>query len=80
MWVYKVWFFTDENLDGDTDEGIVAGEEISDAYKNLKNYYGDNIEELHIYKMESAENVLSFIDCECGLGVKDFVKEEKEND
>ena len=59
MWCYKIRYYEDGS--SYNAEGIVAGLDMVDAIKRLKEYYGDNaIEDIHMTAMESGDGVLDF--------------------
>ena len=61
MWCYKIRYYShDENIWLNA-EGIVAGLDMVDAIKRLKEYYGeDAIEDIHMTPTESGDGVLDF--------------------
>ena len=59
MWRFKLRYYEDGSCHNA--EGIVAGLDMVDAIKRLKEYYGeDAIEDIHMTAMESGEGVLDF--------------------
>ena len=59
MWCFKLRYY--EDYSSHNAEGIVAGLDMIDAIKRLKEYYGENaIEDIHMTAMESGEGVLDF--------------------
>ena len=59
MWCFKLRYY--EDCSSHNAEGIVAGLDMIDAIKRLKEYYGENaIEDIHMTAMESGEGVLDF--------------------
>lgn len=59
MWCFKIRYYEDGSHYNA--EGIVAGLDMVDAIKRLKEYYGENaIEDIHMTAMESGEGVLDF--------------------
>ena len=59
MWCFKLQYY--EDCSSYNAEGIVAGLDMIDAIKRLKEYYGENaIEDIHMTAMESGEGVLDF--------------------
>ena len=59
MWCFKLRYYEDGSYHNA--EGIVAGLDMVDAIKRLKEYYGeDAIEDIHMTAMESGEGVLDF--------------------
>ena len=59
MWCYKIRYY--EDCSTYNAEGIVAGLDMVDAIKRLKEYYGENaIEDIHMTAMESGDGVLDF--------------------
>lgn len=59
MWCFKLRYYEDGSYHNA--EGIVAGLDMVDAIKRLKEYYGENaIEDIHMTAMESGEGVLDF--------------------
>jgi len=59
MWCYKIRYYTDGSFRHT--EGIVAGLDMVDAIKRLKEYYGENaIEDIHMTATESGDGVLDF--------------------
>ena len=58
MWCYKIRYFDDSYFNA---EGIVAGLDMVDAIKRLKEYYGENaIEDIRMTATESGDDVLDF--------------------
>lgn len=58
MWCYKIRYFDDSYFNA---EGLVAGLDMADAIKRLKEYYGENtIEDIHMTSTESGDGVLDF--------------------
>ena len=58
MWFYKIRYFDDSYFNA---EGIVAGLDMVDAIKRLKEYYGENaIEDIRMTATESGDGVLDF--------------------
>ena len=58
MWCYKIRYFDDSYFNA---EGIVAGLDMVDAIKRLKEYYGENaIEDIRMTATESGDGVLDF--------------------
>ena len=59
MWCFKIRYYEDgSNYNA---EGIVAGLNMTDAVKRLKEYYGENaIEDIHMTAMESGDGILDF--------------------
>lgn len=59
MWCFKIRYY--EDCSSHNAEGIVAGLDMFDAIKRLKEYYGENaIEDIHMTAMESGDGVLDF--------------------
>ena len=59
MWCFKLRYYEDSSYHNA--EGIVAGLDMVDAIKRLKEYYGENaIEDIRMTAMESGEGVLDF--------------------
>lgn len=59
MWCYKIRYYTDSSFLNA--EGIVAGLDMVDAIKRLKEYYGENaIEDIRMTATESGDGVLDF--------------------
>lgn len=59
MWCFKIRFYEDGSWYNA--EGIVAGLDMEDAIKRLKEYYGENtIEDIHMTVMESGNGILDF--------------------
>ena len=59
MWCYKIRYYTDGSFLNA--EGIVAGLDMVDAIKRLKEYYGENaIEDIRMTATESGDGVLDF--------------------
>ena len=59
MWCYKIRDYSDGSYFNA--EGIVAGLDMVDAIKRLKEYYGENaIEDIRMTAMESGDGVLDF--------------------
>lgn len=56
MWIYKIRYYEDGSYF--TAEGIVAGADITDAIKRLKDYYPDTIQDILITATESGDGVL----------------------
>ena len=61
MWCYKIRYYShDENIWLNA-EGLVAGLDMVDAIKRLKEYYGeDAIEDIRMTATESGDGVLDF--------------------
>lgn len=60
MWCYKIRYFDDSYFNA---EGLVAGLDMVDAIKRLKEYYGENaIEDIRMTSTESGDDVLDFAD------------------
>ena len=58
MWCFKIRYYEDGYHNA---EGIVAGLDMVEAIKRLKEYYGENaIEKIHMTAMESGDGVLDF--------------------
>ena len=58
MWCYKIRYFDDSYFNA---EGLVAGLDMVDAIKRLKEYYGENaIEDIRMTATESGDGVLDF--------------------
>ena len=58
MWCYKIRYFDDSYFNA---EGLVAGLDMVDAIKRLKEYYGENaIEDIHMTTTGSGDDVLDF--------------------
>ena len=58
MWCYKIRYFDDSYFNA---EGLVAGLDMVDAIKRLKEYYGENaIEDIRLTATESGDGVLDF--------------------
>ena len=59
MWCYKIRYYSDGAYFNA--EGIVAGLDMVDAIKRLKEYYGeDAIEDIRMTATESGDGVLDF--------------------
>ena len=59
MWCYKIRYFDGSYFNA---EGIVAGLDMVDAIKRLKEYYGENaIEDIRMTATESGDGVLDFV-------------------
>ena len=59
MWCYKIRYYCDGAYFNA--EGIVAGLDMVDAIKRLKEYYGeDAIEDIRMTATESGDGVLDF--------------------
>ena len=59
MWCYKIRYYSDDSYFNA--EGIVAGLDMVDAIKRLKEYYGeDAIEDIRMTATESGDGVLDF--------------------
>ena len=59
MWCYKIRYYSDGAYFNA--EGIVAGLDMVDAIKRLKEYYGeDTIEDIRMTATESGDGVLDF--------------------
>lgn len=59
MWCYKIRHYSDGSYFNA--EGIVAGLDMVDAIKRLKEYYGENaIEDIRMTATESGDGVLDF--------------------
>lgn len=59
MWCYKIRYYADGSYFNA--EGIVAGLDMVDAIKRLKEYYGeDAIEDIRMTATESGDGVLDF--------------------
>ena len=61
MWCYKIRYYFDGAYFNA--EGIVAGLDMVDAIKRLKEYYGkDAIEDIRMTATESGDGVLDFLE------------------
>ena len=59
MWCYKIRYYSYGSYFNA--EGIVAGLDMVDAIKRLKEYYGeDAIEDIHMTATESGDGILDF--------------------
>ena len=61
MWCYKIRYYSHEENGWLNAEGLVAGLDMVDAIKRLKEYYGeDAIEDIRMTATESGDGVLDF--------------------
>ena len=77
MWCYKIRYYShDENIWLNA-EGLVAGLDMVDAIKRLKEYYGeDAIEDIRMTAMGSGDGLLDFAEFP-DVAYTTFFSEEK---